>query len=174
MVLVERMTSPTEIVRELVGELETVLSAEYPPEQRHGLAIEAIFQPHIHFFTATLDGAPVGCGGVALLDGFAEVKRMYVRPGARGRGVAQAIIARLAAVAGEHGYSVLRLETGTVQHAALRFYRREGFARCGAFGDYARMPETAIMTSLFMEKAISSTNARSCRTLSGSDEGATG
>ena len=42
--------------RSLVGELEAVLSAEYPPEQRHGLPIEAIFQPGIHFFVATLDG----------------------------------------------------------------------------------------------------------------------
>ena len=154
MVSVERVISPTAVAVVLVGELERVLAAEYPPEQRHGLAIEAIFQPHIHFFVATLDGVPAGCGGVALLDGFAEVKRMYVRPAARGRGVAQAVIARLAAVAGEHGHSVLRLETGDVQHAALRFYEREGFVRCGVFGDYARMPDAAIATSVFMEKAL--------------------
>ena len=154
MLSVERVTSPTETVRLLVGELEEVLAAEYPPEQRHGLALEAIFKPHIHFFVATVDGMPAGCGGVALLDGFAEVKRMYVRPALRGQGVAQAVIARLAAVAREHGYPVLRLETGNVQHAALRFYEREGFVRCGVFGDYARMPEAAIETSVFMEKAI--------------------
>ncbi len=154
MVSVERVTSATAVARQLVGELEGVLAAEYPPEQRHGLAIEAIFQPHIHFFVATLDGVPAGCGGVALLDGFAEVKRMYVRPEARGRGIAQAVIARLAAVAGEHGYAVLRLETGDVQHAALRFYEREGFVRCGVFGDYALMPNAAILTSVFMEKAL--------------------
>ncbi len=138
----------------LVGELEAVLAAEYPPEQRHGLALEAIFKPHIHFFVATLDGAPAGCGGVALLDGFAELKRMYVRPAVRGQGVAQALIARLAAVAGEHGYTVLRLETGDVQHAALRFYEREGFVRCGVFGDYAGMPPAALATSVFMERAL--------------------
>lgn len=138
----------------MVGELEAVLSAEYPPEQRHGLPLEAIFQPHIHFFVATLNGEPVGCGGVALLDEFAEVKRMYVRPAARGQGVAQAVIARLTAVAAGHGYSVLRLETGTVQHAALRFYGREGFVRCGAFGEYAAMDGAAIATSVFMEKTI--------------------
>lgn len=154
MVSVERVMSATEVVRMLVGELEGVLAAEYPPEQRHGLAIEAIFEPHIHFFVAMLDGEPAGCGGVALLDGFAEVKRMYVRPGVRGQGVAQAVMARLAAVAREHGYRVLRLETGDVQHAALRFYEREGFVRCGVFGDYALMPAGVIETSVFMEKAI--------------------
>src|ERR1700733_2284592 len=87
--------APTEEVRQLVGELDAVLSAEYPPEHRHGLKLEAIFQPHIPFFVARLDGTAAGCGGVALLDGFAEVKRMYVRPNARGRGVAQTILARL-------------------------------------------------------------------------------
>ena len=153
-VSIERVTAPTAAARLLVGELEAVLSAEYPPEQRHGLPIEAIFRPHLHFFVASVDAAPAGCGGVALLDGFAELKRMYVRPALRGHGVAQAIIARLTAVARENGYTVLRLETGDVQHAALRFYEREGFVRCGVFGDYASMPENAIATSVFMEKAI--------------------
>ena len=154
MLAIQRQTAASEAARMLVGELEKVLAAEYPPEQRHGLALEALFKPHIHFFVATLDGAPAGCGGVALLDGFAEVKRMYVRPTMRGQGVAQAVIARLAAVAGEHGYAVLRLETGDAQHAALRFYEREGFVRCGVFGDYARLPDGATATSVFMEKAI--------------------
>lgn len=151
---IDLVSAPTDAARMLVGELEAVLSAEYPPEQRHGLPIEAIFRPHIHFFIATLDGAPVGCGGVALLEGFAEVKRMFVRPAVRGQGVAQALIAGLTTVARQHGVSVLRLETGTAQHAALRFYEREGFVRCEAFGDYADMPAAAIATSVFMEMAI--------------------
>ena len=151
---IERVTAATEAARTLIGELDAVLSAEYPPEQRHGLALQAIFQPQIHFFVATLDGVPAGCGGVALLEGFAEVKRMYVRAAMRGRGVAEGLIARLAAVAREHGHSVLRLETGDLQHAALRFYEREGFARCEAFGDYAGMAPAALATSVFMERAI--------------------
>src|ERR1700704_5161123 len=89
--------APNDACRLLVGELEEVLSAEYAPEQRHGLPLDAIFQPHVRFFVATLDGAPAGCGGVALFEGFAEVKRMYVRPAARGQGVARAILARIEA-----------------------------------------------------------------------------
>jgi hypothetical protein len=73
---------PAEI-RALIAELDTTLSAEYPPEQRHGLALDAIFQPHLRFFLARLDGGTVGCGGVALFADFAEVKRMYVRRAAR-------------------------------------------------------------------------------------------
>jgi putative acetyltransferase len=151
---VELAPAPDDDVRMLVGELEGVLSAEYPPEQRHGLALDAIFQPHIRFFVARLDGAPVGCGGVALFDDFAEVKRMYVRDGVRGRGVAPAVLARLEDVARVAGSRVLRLETGDRQLAALRFYERAGFRRCAPFGAYAAMPPHTIATSVFMEKPL--------------------
>src|SRR3954449_7657234 len=90
---VELAPTATDEVRALIGELETVLAAEYPPEQRHGLSLDAIFQPHIRFFVARRHGAAVGCGGVALFADYAEVKRMYVRERARGQGVADAILA---------------------------------------------------------------------------------
>jgi putative acetyltransferase len=145
---------PNDAVRLLVGELEDVLSAEYPPEQRHGLSLDAIFQPHVRFFVATLDGAPVGCGGVALFDDFAEVKRMYVRPEARGLGVARAILERIEAETRAASLTALRLETGDKQLDALRLYRRYGFTDCEPFGDYAAMPPQAISTSIFLEKRI--------------------
>jgi putative acetyltransferase len=131
-----------------------VLSAEYPPEQRHGLALDAIFQPHIRFFVARLDGVAVGCGGVAVFADFAEVKRMYVRDAVRGQGVAPAILAQLEAAARDAGQRVLRLETGDRQHAAMRFYERCGFRRCAVFGAYADLPPHTIATSVFMEKAL--------------------
>lgn len=152
--VIEQVTAPNQAAKLLVGELETVLSAEYPPEARHGLPLSAIFQPHIHFLVAQVGGVPAGCGGVALLDGFAELKRMYVREAYRGRGVAVELLGRLAAVASDAGFCLLRLETGAAQHAALRFYAREGFRICSAFGDYARMKPQAIATSVFMEKVL--------------------
>ena len=151
---IERVMAPTDTARMLVGELEAVLSAGYPPENRHGLALERLLQPSIYFFVASVDGIPAGCGGVALLDGFAELKRMYVREAYRGQGVAAGLLGRLSAVTREHGVTLLRLETGDAQHAALRFYTREGFRVCGAFGDYAVMTPGAITTSVFMEKVI--------------------
>src|SRR5215472_4334786 len=153
-IAIELVPSATAEVRSLVTELEEVLSAEYPPEQRHGLRLEALFQPHIRFFVARWDGVAVGCGGVALFDDFAEVKRMYVREGARGHGVAEAVLARLEDEARAAGLDLLRLETGTRQLAALRFYERAGFHRCAAFGDYATMPSFSIATSVFLEKPL--------------------
>jgi putative acetyltransferase len=153
-ITVELVPAATNEVRILIGELDQELSAEYAPEQRHGLALDAIFAPGIRFFLARLNGAAAGCGGVAFFTDFAEVKRMYVREAARGRGVAQALLARFEEEARDAGFMPLRLETGARQTAALRFYQRAGFQICAAFGAYATMPPHAVATSVFMQKQL--------------------
>jgi GNAT superfamily N-acetyltransferase len=146
---------PDADVRALVGELDDELSGLCPPEQRHGLALDAIFQPHIRFFLAYENDRPAGCGGVALFCDFAEVKRMYVRPQARGRGAADAIMARLIAEAANAGLACLKLETGAAFIPANRFYRRWGFAPCAIFEPYASKPPDTVMASAFLEKRLS-------------------
>ncbi|HJT42654.1 MAG TPA: GNAT family N-acetyltransferase [Rhizomicrobium sp.] len=146
---------PDDDVRRLVEELDDELGALYPPEQRHGLDLDAIFAPHIRFFVARRDGAAVGCGGVALFADFAEVKRMYVRPEVRGKGAANAIMDALIAEARGVGLSLLRLETGSRSLAAIHFYRRNGFQLCDAFEPYASLPPHRIAGSVFLEKPVS-------------------
>ena len=149
-----KVAAPTDEVRLLIGELDAELNATYSAEQRHGFNISRLFQPGISFFVARMDGNPAGCGGVAFANGLAEVKRMYVRPAFRGRDIAQAILARLEQEAREHGFKRLVLETGDAQSAAMRFYQRQGFTRCEAFGEYAKMPAASIVRSVFFEKNI--------------------
>jgi putative acetyltransferase len=152
---VQQVTAPTADVRSLIGELDAELNAAYEPHQRHGIDLARIFRPGVMFFVARLDDQPVGCGGIAFDDaypGIAEVKRMYVRPAARRRGVAAAIVRRLEAEARSRGVPRVVLETGDAQQAALRFYERAGFRRCAAFGAYALMPGHAIVRSVFFEK----------------------
>ena len=151
---IERAEGPTDDVRLLIGELDAELLQHYPPEQRHGLKLDALFEPHIRFFVARENGQSVGCGGIALFADFAELKRMYVRPKARGRGVADVILARLIEDAMAAGLPMVRLETGTEQAAALRFYQRAGFEPCVAFEPYKSMPSHNIATSVFMEKQL--------------------
>jgi putative acetyltransferase len=152
--LIERATTPSDDVRSLIAELEDALAAEYPPEQRHGLSVDAIFEPHVEFFVARIDGAAVGCAGVALFADLAEVKRMYVRPAARGRGIADALLTRIETVTRNAGLARLCLETGDRQTAAIRVYGRAGFSRCGPFGAYTAMPPASIATSVFLEKYL--------------------
>ncbi|WP_308257693.1 GNAT family N-acetyltransferase [Pseudonocardia lacus] len=83
------------------------------------------------------DGEPVACGALRRLDeATAEVKRMYVTPPARGSGVATAVLRALETAAADRGWTTLRLETGTEQPDAQRFYRREGYAEIPLFGAY--------------------------------------
>ena len=153
-ITIERVTEASDDLRELIGELDAVLGAEYEPHQRHGLAISQLFEPHMRFFIARLDGKPAGCGGVALLDGYAEVKRMYTRPAARGHGLAKALLATIEKEVRDAGFSILRLETGTRQQEAIGLYERGGFRSCGAFGAYLAMPPEEIEMSLFYEKPL--------------------
>ena len=152
--LIKRVEKPTPDARVLVEELEADLASQYEAEQRHGLSIERLFKPNIAFFIAYADDEPVGCGGIAFEDGHAELKRMYVRPSFRGRGVVQAVLAQLEAEATARGVKRVVLETGDVQHAAIKVYERAGFARCGAFGDYCALPPAAIERSVFFEKLL--------------------
>jgi len=154
-ITVERAVEATHEVRDLIEELNEVLGAAYEAHQRHGLSIEQLFEPHVRFFIARLDGLAVGCGGVAVFDDYAEVKRMYTRPMARGRGVAKALLRRIEDEARGAGILVLRLETGTRQHEAIGLYQRMGFRPRGPFGAYAAMPARNIETSLFFEKTLS-------------------
>lgn len=151
---IESAPRATDEIRMLIGELDAELSGLYTAEQRHGLVLDAIFQPHIRFFVARVNGAAVGCGGVALFPGFAELKRMYVRKDTRGRGIADAILVRLSATARGAGLTTLRLETGMHSAAALRFYGRCGFEPCAIFEPYASMAPSAVATSVFLEKRI--------------------
>jgi putative acetyltransferase len=153
-VSIEVARTATDDVRDLIGELDRELAGEYLPEQQHGLPLQAIFQPHIRFFVARLDGVAVGCGGVALLETYGEVKRMYVRPAARGRGVGRALLSTIEATMNEHHLALLRLETGDVLLDAIRLYERAGFRRCEAFGEYAAMTPRAIESSVFYEKRL--------------------
>ncbi len=153
-ITVEQATTPTDDVRALIGALNIELAQGYEPHQQHGLSLDKLFQPNIAFFIARAGAEAVACGGVAFDDGFAEVKRMYVRPVARGTGVAQAVLARLEQEARAKGYRHLMLETGDDLAAAHRLYERAGFRRCEVFGPYRTMRPHQIERSWFFEKLL--------------------
>jgi len=88
-------------------------------------------------FLVGWDGAdPVCCGGVKRLpDGACEIKKMYVVPAARGRGVARSLLQALEDEARALGYAVARLDTGPRQPHAQRLYEREGYLAIENFND---------------------------------------
>nr|WP_296768426.1 GNAT family N-acetyltransferase [Rhodococcus sp. (in: high G+C Gram-positive bacteria)] len=83
----------------------------------------------------------IGCGALRLLGGSeAEIKRMYVIPAERGRGASVAILRRLEVSARGLGITILKLETGSGQPDAVRFYEREGYSKIDSFGPYIDEP----------------------------------
>jgi GNAT superfamily N-acetyltransferase len=99
------------------------------------------------------DGTALGCGALrALGDDVAEVKRMYVVPGARGRGVSKAVLRGLEGAAREQGWTTLRLETGPRQPEAIGLYTGAGYRPIGAFGAYRDDPDA--VDSLFYERVL--------------------
>src|SRR5437763_11525529 len=114
MIAIEPLSRPTPDAAALIAELDGVLGAVYEPEQRHGLSIEQVFGQHVRFFVARLDGEAVGCGAVALFEGYAELKRMYTRESVRGSGVGKALLAHMEEHASVAGKPILSLETGAI------------------------------------------------------------
>ncbi len=134
----------------LIDALDAYQGALYPPESNYHLSVAELKQPNVLFSVVRgSDGRALGCGAVVLLDGYGELKRMYVSPAERGRGIAKAIITFLEAEASRHCCTILRLETGIHQAEALALYARSGYARRGRYGEYPEDP-----LSVFMEKAI--------------------
>ena len=137
-------------VIQLIAELDAYQDTLYPPESRHSLDLASLSQPNVLFSVAReAAGHAVGCGAVVLNAEFGELKRMYVHPQSRGRGVAKRLLALLEGKARESGCSLLVLETGPRQPEALSFYESSGYRRRGLFGNYTNDP-----LSVFMEKYI--------------------
>ena len=106
--------------------------------------------PQGAFFVGYVDGEPVAMGGWRLRSDVqalgagrsAEVKRMYVAPAARRRGLARAVLAHLEETAARAGAEVMVLETGTEQPEAIAMYERAGYQRVESFGYYAWSPKS--------------------------------
>ncbi len=90
--------------------------------------------PNGRFLVGYEDGIAVCCGGVKRLDAEAcEIKRMYVVPEARGRGVARTLLTALEECARSLGFAVARLDTGPEQPAARHVYESEGYVEIPNF-----------------------------------------
>lgn len=86
---------------------------------------------------AYLGGVPVGCGATRPLDrDNTELKRFFVDPVYRNKGVAQLILGELEARAKRAGFIFIKLEAGEKQFEALNFYRKHGYYPIDRFGEY--------------------------------------
>lgn len=141
---------------ELAGVAVTVVPWDDPDvtrlreEQQAELKVlydgEADLEPHLPpeemlaTVAVSIDGEVVACGSLRDAtrygEGYGELKRMYVLPRVRGRGLARRVLVALEGIAAENDLRRLILETGRRQVAAITLYRSAGYRRIAPFGPY--------------------------------------
>lgn len=139
------LTSPD--AKRLIAALNAELTSTHPePGSTHfSLSGEEVADGQGAFFVAWLDGIAAGCGAVRRLDeSTAELKRMYVEPQARGRGIGRALVESLEREARALGVTRVVLETGKRLAPAIQMYEGLGYARIPLFGEYLSSPDTSV------------------------------
>jgi GNAT superfamily N-acetyltransferase len=133
--------SPTsEEARTLIEELLTDLCVRYPMLSKDELRDDTRRHPLTVFLVGWLDGEPVACGGLKPRgDSIVEVKRMYVRPVARGRGFAREVLTALEESARAEGATRVWVETGDKQPEAISLYKSAGYSDIPRYGEYVDM-----------------------------------
>ncbi|MEU3455961.1 GNAT family N-acetyltransferase [Micromonospora sp. NPDC006766] len=97
----------------------------------------------IRYLVAVVSGQAVACGGLQSLDAdTGELKRMYVRPAYRGRGIARHLLAALEELAHRQGHTMVCLETGRYLPAAIGLYRSCGYQPIPVYGEYVGNPHS--------------------------------
>jgi GNAT superfamily N-acetyltransferase len=148
----EAITSP--VAAALISALNTELASRYTePGANHFRLDAAEVAPGAGcFLVVRWRGRPVGCGALRRLSvnehelgpDVGELKRMYVAPAVRGRGIGRALLMRLEGEARALGLTRLVLETGTRQTEALALYRSAGFTEIAPYGEYAASAATSV------------------------------
>jgi len=137
-------------VAALLKESDAYYAKLYPAESNHLLDIDKLKRPKVKFHVARAGGRVLGFGALVRHgDKYGEIKRMYLAPQARGKGIGRMLLEALEAEAVAQGFARIRLETGQHQPEALSLYRSSGYREIGPFGMYVADPN-----SVFMEKRL--------------------
>jgi putative acetyltransferase len=149
---IDDLSSPD--AQSIVAEHLSGMHGNSPPGHVHALAIDGLKAPGTTFWSAWSNGRLCGCGALKQLTADSgEIKSMRTRAAFLRQGVGQAVLQEIMQAAQDRGYTRLYLETGTgaAFEAAHALYLRNGFAWCGAFGDYE-----ATDFNVFMVKVLPS------------------
>ena len=95
---------------------------------------------------AYIEGIPVASGALRRYNNSTvEIKRMFVKPEYRGRGVAMLILKELESWAKELNFSICILETGKKQIEAISLYKKAGYMQITSYGQYKNVENSVCM-----------------------------
>ncbi|MGB0114351.1 MAG: GNAT family N-acetyltransferase [Ilumatobacteraceae bacterium] len=118
------------------GELDERFLSGFDPGDAAGADVESFDPPTGAFVVVRIGEATVGCGALQTLEpGLGEIKRMWVHPSQRGRGIASRLLADLERRCGEMGNRVVRLDTNAVLTEAIGMYERAGYRTIERYND---------------------------------------
>ncbi|MGB0561888.1 MAG: GNAT family N-acetyltransferase [Spirulinaceae cyanobacterium] len=133
----------TPALQSLLAASDAELANLYPPQHIFTLAPAELAAPDVTIWVAQ-DGPtemPLGCIALKASPlGYGEIKRLYVQPAARRKGIATQLLQTLINHARQQAIQTLQLETGCAQPEAIALYQAFGFVRTGPFGDYRDDP----------------------------------
>ncbi|NQX81910.1 MAG: GNAT family N-acetyltransferase [Flavobacteriaceae bacterium] len=134
---------------DLIKELDEYQSKLYPPDSCHLDSIETLRDENSYFYGAIENEEIVAIGSVKIFSDYGELKRIYVPPKQRKKGLAVKIINKLETLLISKNKFVSRLETGPYSKDAISLYEKLGYSVCEKFGSYKNDP-----LSTFMEKKL--------------------
>ncbi|MEH0022060.1 MAG: GNAT family acetyltransferase [Desulfobacter sp.] len=146
---IEQVSPDAPDVLALIRSLDTYQESLYPSESNHLDGLDTLMQPNVIMMGAREGNVLAGIGAVKVMDGYGEIKRMYIPDEHRKKGLGGILLKTLEHLAVARGCACVRLETGIHQAAALALYRKAGFVDIPAFADYPDDP-----LSVFMEKTL--------------------
>ena len=147
--------------RALIAESQTFLESVFPADGIFSLTAAEMAAAADVFLVARIGGAAVGC--IGLVSGtdtagrYAEVKRLFLRPAARGHGVGRALMTAFEDEARARDLTFARIETGPGLDGALALYSALGYRETGPFGPYEAHP-----SSIFLGKRLIRTGRCLC------------
>jgi putative acetyltransferase len=145
-----RTNSDNSDFNSLVQQLDKELWSRYGEEQTFFDQFNKLNDIN-HVVVAYAEGKAVGCGAIKhYVDNIAEVKRMYVSPDVRGKGIAMQILAELEEWAKELSFGACILETGVSQPEAIRLYEKAGYITIPNYGQYVGVESSVCMRKELM------------------------
>ncbi|WP_079913601.1 GNAT family N-acetyltransferase [Paenibacillus sp. 32352] len=146
----KRTDSANPDLLQLIAQLDEELYAKYPADEVFVVDLSDPSVQDVVFVIAYSGDAAAGCGAYRPLDGeSAELKRIYVAPSFRKRGIASRLLGWPEHEARQAGYTTLRLETGPEQPESIALYEKCGYYFIAPFGEYVDCP-----SSICMEKKL--------------------
>jgi ribosomal protein S18 acetylase RimI-like enzyme len=134
----------------LIEKLDRYLNSLYPADEIFPVDFDDPEVDSTFFVIAYRNDKPIGCGAIRpLSETEVELKRFYVEPQFRRKGIAFQMLTFLENRARESNFKAIRLETGDKQQEAINFYKKHGYYEIEKFGEYVDCP-----SSICFEKSL--------------------